>query len=772
MFKSKADTLNYLANKIKFGKIPKTYNFNIDQWNTNPNQILLNIRKIFKKKIAVRSSSYDEDTIKTSNAGKYKTFLNVKSSNKLQVKKKIISVIKSYTKNNNSKSTVVIQEMIGNINCSGVVFNRDMKTGMKYYVINYDDVSKRTDTVTSGNSENSNRVLFVYRNKLSDIKSKRFYKLAKVIKELELIFKDIPLDIEFIINKKLEIYILQVRPLIIKKTISNINQKKLDLILENFRKKFISINKNWKSVYGQMPDWNPVEIIGKHPRPLSYFLYKNLVLDNSWIKARKMMGYSYFFQNKQLMTSYLGQPFIDVKKSLISFIPKKTSRMLKNKLVNLYLKKLILKPDLHDKVEFEISVNCFLFDFKKRINELSFKSLFKNEINELNRDYKEIFLKNLQTTSLGSIELNIKKIEYLNKELETDNIKKFKLQFLADKVKTYGIVPFSILARHAFISENLLRSLNRMKILTQLDIDNFKQSNETITSKFIESCAQLSNKLISFKDFKKVYGHLRPGTYDITSKNYSSFKKSFFVSKNIYKKRKIFNLSKNKKKKIDELLKKNNIPMKSDNFFQYMKNSIQSREYSKFIFTKKINLILEKIKLIGDKYNLSKNQLSYLSLKDILRLENKKISYKKIKEKLYKNKKKYELFLNFKLPILIKNPKDIFVIPYQVSSPNFVTNKKVLSKVLIFVKNQQIESKIFKKRIIVIESADPGFDWIFNFKIKGLITRFGGANSHMSIRCNELGIPAVIGVGDKIYYDLKPSSVVWIDCKLKNISIH
>ena len=174
MFKSKADTLNYLTNKIRFGKIPKTYNFTVDQWNINPNKILLNIRKIFRKKIAVRSSAYDEDTFKTSNAGKYKTFLNIKPSNKLHLKKKIIGVIKSYTKNINNNSKVIIQEMIGNINCSGVVFNRDMKTGMKYYVINYDDVSKKTDTVTSGNTENSNRVLFVYQNKLSDLKSKRF----------------------------------------------------------------------------------------------------------------------------------------------------------------------------------------------------------------------------------------------------------------------------------------------------------------------------------------------------------------------------------------------------------------------------------------------------------------------------------------------------------------------------------------------------------------------------------------------------------------------
>ena len=26
--------------------------------------------------------------------------------------------------------------------------------------------------------------------------------------------------------------------------------------------------KNWNTIYGQMPDWNPAEIIGKYPYPL------------------------------------------------------------------------------------------------------------------------------------------------------------------------------------------------------------------------------------------------------------------------------------------------------------------------------------------------------------------------------------------------------------------------------------------------------------------------------------------------------------------------
>jgi phosphoenolpyruvate-protein kinase (PTS system EI component) len=53
--------------------------------------------------------------------------------------------------------------------------------------------------------------------------------------------------------------------------------------------------------------------------------------------------------------------------------------------------------------------------------------------------------------------------------------------------------------------------------------------------------------------------------------------------------------------------------------------------------------------------------------------------------------------------------------------------------------------------IVCIRSADPGFDWIFSRGIAGLITAYGGANSHMAIRAEELRVPAAIGVGEQAF---------------------
>ena len=69
----------------------------------------------------------------------------------------------------------------------------------------------------------------------------------------------------------------------------------------------------------------------------------------------------------------------------------------------------------------------------------------------------------------------------------------------------------------------------------------------------------------------------------------------------------------------------------------------------------------------------------------------------------------------------------------------------------------------------MIESADPGYDWIFATGLLGLITQYGGTNSHMAIRAAELGIPAVIGCGEKLYRAWSSARVLEIDAANRQV---
>ena len=101
--------------------------------------------------------------------------------------------------------------------------------------------------------------------------------------------------------------------------------------------------------------------------------------------------------------------------------------------------------------------------------------------------------------------------------------------------------------------------------------------------------------------------------------------------------------------------------------------------------------------------------------------------------------------------------------------PNFITEKAINSEIKVLSKKNMNEN--LKDKIILIENADPGYDWIFGYKISGLITKHGGVNSHMAIRCQELNIPAVIGVGENNYQLIIKSNKIFLDCKLNKIDI-
>lgn len=68
-----------------------------------------------------------------------------------------------------------------------------------------------------------------------------------------------------------------------------------------------------------------------------------------------------------------------------------------------------------------------------------------------------------------------------------------------------------------------------------------------------------------------------------------------------------------------------------------------------------------------------------------------------------------------------------------------------------------------KGAVVLIPQADPGYDWLFGQGIAGLITMYGGANSHMAIRSAEFGLPAAIGIGEQLYKQLSQAQEIELD---------
>ena len=726
--KSKGEVLVDLKKyNLKF-KIPKTTIFFTKQWKIEKNKIYSEIKKKFTKtKLAIRSSSRDEDLYNQSSAGKYLSILNVNINNKKKFFSSINRIIKSYSQISNLNNQIIVQEMVTEINSSGVAFTKDIENGSDYYVINYDDVTGKTNTVTSGQGHYSNRILYIYKKFNNQVKSKRFKKLIECIRDLEKKIELDSLDIEFAINNKLEIYLLQARPISTANKWKKKNNKQIDLLISKSEKKVSEIFKNKNKIYnsntilGNMPDWNPVEIIGKYPNQLSVSLYKFLITDNIWAKARSLMGYKNITGNK-LMYIICGQPYIDTRLSLYSFLPKSIKSNVSKKIVNHGINLLKKFPFLHDKIEFEISVPSFDFSSNQKIEKLFCKILKRKEKIFFLNEVKKLTKRAIESKGKYSLLYCIEEVEKLNSQFEKDNIININnLDYLIKKCRDIGTLNFSILARHGFIAKSLLNSLIQKKILKKKEVDSFEQNLNTVTTQMLNDSTKVKSKGLNKKNFMKKYGHLRPGTYDINSKRYDQMKNFKFNKRR--KKTKPFYLSRDEEKNINKLLKINGFNLNSIQFIDYIKSSLILREYSKFVFTKYLSLILEIIAKFGQKKNISRSDISNLDIYNFLNKKFLNLNKSDLNKLIKRNKVKQNLNKQIKLPSLIIDKSNLRVVPFQVNLPNFVTRKKIEGDYIYLDKLKNIRK--LDNKIIVIENADPGYDWIFAYKILGLVTKFG-----------------------------------------------
>ncbi len=769
-FGTKSETLERLSSVLINAKIIPQICITVNDWAYNSEKVMdLIIKKNWiNVPLIVRSSSMSEDNLEQSLAGRFLSVHNVVGEK--QVYTAVSNVIKSY-KNLNSQDQVLIQPMLKNVRMCGVAFSKDPNSCGDYIVINYDDYTCSTDSVTSGKTNNLKTIYYYKYSKIKQNVDERVLRVVNLIRELENVFSTNSIDIEFAFTQNGDLYLFQVRPLIIN---SEGHNNRYTKTLYQLRKKIKQSNsKNpylygSKTIYGVMADWNPAEVIGIKPKPLALSLYKQIITDKVWAYQRNNYGYKNVIGFPLLM-NFCGLPYIDVRVSFNSFLPGDLPINLSEKLVDYYINCLIKFPSYHDKVEFNIIFSCYTFDTEKKLTKLLNNGFSKEDCNKLKVSLRNL-TNNIISYNGGLWKEDIKKIMELNKRRQLINNSDLdivsKIYWLLEDCKMYGTISFAGLARCGFIAIELLNSLVNNEILSKYEYECFMKSLNTVDSKMRYDFYHISKN-----DFLNKYGHLRPGTYDILSSRYDEEPELYFdwnISNNKQFNHIKFKLSPDKIAQIDELLKIHELDCNAIELFEFIKGSIESREDSKFIFTHNLSDALLLFKQLGIKNNFTIEDCSYANINciDQLYSSNKDIAltlYKSINE----GKKSYEITKQTMLPSLIINSNDVFAFQVPRYEANFITLKSVIAKVKIINSNKQD----FKNSIIMIPNADPGYDWIFLKDIAGFITMYGGVNSHMAIRAGEIGIPAIIGAGETLYKKWSTANILKVDCASKNVMI-
>lgn len=520
-----------------------------------------------------------------------------------------------------------------------------------------------------------------------------------------------------------------------------------------------------------MPDWNPAEIIGTSPGLLASSLYRYLVTDDIWALQRAEFGYR-DLRPTPLLVDFGGTPYVDVRASLCSFIPAALDDHTAGKLLTFYLDLLKDNTQFHDKVEFEIIPTCLTEDFTKWEHQLLDHHVCStDEIQHLREQLRMLTAQAFAQSNkhLTSIQTLSQRFDSLAADKHIDPLQR--AHYLLNDCRRLGTLPFAHLARCAFIAVALLKASVSNGTISISAHQSFLSSLRTVSHNLTYDAHLVAIGSLSLETFASRYGHLRPGTYEIQSPRYDSDPDTYLYPL-IEKSSSHLPVEDNLQPWLSELpaflsaLSNLGLPSSSSTVTDFLRQSIEGREYAKFIFTRNLSEALECIAQAGSAIGLSREILSNLSISTILELTTTSSQLTDLVEQLTERARitshYQQLTSTSLLPPLITSELDIDLFELHPDLPNYIGSKPIIASTTILGASTLTSPIQLSGKIVLLPQADPGYDWIFAHGIGGLITLYGGANSHMAIRCAEFGIPAAIGVGHQSYSRLLSAHIIEI----------
>jgi len=766
-FTTKADTLRSLSGKLKTARVLPQVCLTAGEAREVPERALSLLKGsgLLDRRLIVRSSAKNEDTTQCSNAGRFLSIPDVKGeADILRAVKRVME-----TMGPDPENQIFIQSFLTDVELCGVAFTMDPSTGGNYYILNYDDSTGSTSSVTDGTGTHL-QTFYHFKGVDAPEAPSPLDRVIALCRELEGLFQRPALDLEFAIAGG-ELYLLQVRPLVISRPLADLDAQ-ADCLGQIRDKLCASMLPHpdlcgKETIYGVMPDWNPAEMIGLRPRALALSLYKEIITNSTWAYQRDNYGYRNL-RSFPLMVDFRGLPYIDTRVSFNSFLPKTLPKPLAEKLAEYYLDRLRAHPEFHDKVEFEIAFTCYTFDLPERVKALGEHGFLPEEQVCLIRSLRELTNSIIREDGLWrkdaqKIEiLREKHREIMNSDLGTAD----KIYWLLEYCKRYGTLPFAGLARAGFIAVELLRSMVAVGGITEEERSLYMNGLSTVGKDITQDLAALSPAA-----FLSKYGHLRPGTYDICSPRYDQGRELYFdfarVQDGPETKQGEFKLTLKQYEFFQHMLEEHQLNVDVLALFHFIQHAIEGREYAKFVFTHTLSDVLELLAGLGADYGLTREDMSYVTIQRVTAAYSSADDLgQSLRDSIRDGRTREREAAAITLPPLLWDEGQIYSFFLPDGSPNFITQGRCMAETAVLPSEEPLEDKL-----VLIRGADPGYDWIFSHSIAGFITAYGGANSHMAIRAAEFGIPAVIGVGEKQFVRYAAARCLEVDCRNRTVAV-
>jgi glutamine kinase len=633
-------------------------------------------------------------------------------------------------------SRVLVQRWLHPVQAAAVVTTRT-PDGSPYYTATVDDSSGRTDTVTGGTAADLD-TWYVLRARekpgtvpgtLARLPAPAAQLLA-VAAEAEACAGTSYLDVEAAMSGGTA-HLLQARPLAAAPVSADLPvyravaaaRRRLEQLA---RREEARLPGSRGVLLSNMADWNPAEMIGRHPSPLAVSLYRHLITDRTWAAQRAAGGYR-DLRDVPLMHLIAGSPYIDVAASLASFLPASLSETLAGAVLAAMTGRLRADPSCHDKIEFEIAATCWTPAVAQRTGYLADAGIGSGA-----RALLHDSLLALTRHAISRLPADLARLERTPVPSAADADPQ---QLAATLARARAAAElFAHLARAAFIAADLLRALQADGLASEHE--DWMRGLGTVTAALQADAAAVTAGQMSWPDFAARYRWLRPGTYDLAIPCYGDDPEGYLrplLSRTAQPPR----LARPAPWRPGDAGQVTRavapLGVGATALERFARQAITSREQGKAVYGAWVCALLEAAAARGTACGIGRDGIRQLPIGDILHTDPGTWP-----ARISRHRAAGQGRARTELPDVITSPADLECFRRGPGRPSFIGSRRATGPA---APDPQPGQPPRPGAIIVVEAADPGFDWIFAHAPGALITAYGGVNSHMAIRCAELGIP-------------------------------
>jgi phosphohistidine swiveling domain-containing protein len=774
---SKAATLARLQHRLERSRILPLAYFTRQQWQTERGEVLERLTRELpqQRALIVRSSATDEDGFQRANAGRYHSELDVGPA-VATLGPAIDRVFASYDGHDESDE-VLVQPQLDGVKASGVIFTRTLETGAPWRVIHYSHGSDTTE-ITAGASRGGVKLVV---SRFADAQALARLpalgrRLIEAVDEIEQRVCHDALDIEFALDANDQLVTLQVRPLFVSDAHQDRDRdaevadclRGLTRVLNDLAPPPAG-QVGRETVWSVMADWNPAEIVGVTPGPLALDLYRYLVTDGVWAEQRYQAGYR-DLRGWPLMRSFCGQPFVDVRASLNSFLPAGLPEALAARLVDHAIDRLRSDRALHDKIEFELLPTCFDFGFadwhahytQNGITDVSEMIQLQDGLRCITRG----ILAQAEDQLIAARALEARCVDLERVTLPFPDWLRRTLVVCSRE----GTLVFAHLARAGFVAAALLRSAVRAGLLTEERRAALMESLPGLGLMLTDAAAAVREGRMTRTSFIGRFGHLRPGTYDINTPAYRDRPEAYLdpiIATAHPRAATLFEWTGYERTALDSALAVLKLGVDAEGLLRFVRVAVEGREYSKFVFTRLLSVALDNFAAQGRAAGISADRLTCMPLDFWLTQSvlawGEEGARAELAERTERRHRGHALTGRILLPPVLAHADEVYAFAVPQSEPNFITQRRARAPLRVIAPGAAVSREAVAGCVVAISNADPGFDFLFALDIRGLVTAFGGPNSHMAIRASEFAIPAVIGIGEQAFTQLRDGAIIELD---------